>query len=332
MNIGNTKNSSAPLTRQKPPRNNQYFKKRFSKYLAGLIRFIFLLAFSYILLYPLFFMISSSVKAGRDFVDPSIVWVAKHFSLDSFKNAAKALNYGKAIFNTIQLEVVSALLEVCTCAIAAYGLARFKFKEKNILIIILFLTILVPPQMIIIPNVLNFKHMDFLGILGLIGKLIGTELRVNLLNTPFTFYLPSLFGVGLRSGVLIYIYMQFFKGLPKELEEAAWVDGSGPIQTFAKIIVPSSGVVIMTVTIFSVIWHWNDYYLAVMYTSKNYPISVALSNIYSTLDTMGFSSYSGETTAIVMAACLMSIFPMLVMYLILQKKFIQSVDRVGIVG
>lgn len=113
---------------------------------------------------------------------------------------------------------------------------------------------MVPAPMIIIPLVINFSKMDVLGILGLFQDVSGIDLRPNLLGTELTFYLPSLFAVGLRSGILIYIYIQFFKGLPSELEEAAWIDGAGPIRTFVSIAVPSSGVVILTVTIFSLIW------------------------------------------------------------------------------
>ena len=78
--------------------------------------------------------------------------------------------------------------------------------------------------------------------------------------------------------ILIYIYIQFFKGLPRELEEAAWVDGSGPIRTFISIAVPSSGVVIITVVLFSLIWHWNDSTLSGMYLVEDYPIAVMLRN------------------------------------------------------
>lgn len=120
-------------------------------------------------------------------------------------------------------------IEIVTCSIAAYGMARFEFRGKKLLMFSMILTILVPEQLTAIPTLLNFRQLDFLGILRLIGMALGTELRPNILDTPLTFYLPSLFAVGLRGGLLIFIYMQFFKGLHKELEEAAWIDGAGPI-------------------------------------------------------------------------------------------------------
>lgn len=146
--------------------------------------------------------------------------------------------------------------------------------------------------------------------------------------------MPSLFAVGLRSGILIYIYIQFFKGLPSELEEAAWIDGAGPIRTFVSIAVPSSGVVILTVTIFSLIWHWNDYFLASMYMRRDYPLAVALSNLNEMLTTRGIwlTADNPEGMAYLMAGCLMFIIPVLLVFMVVQRWFIESIDRVGITG
>ena len=225
-------------------------RKRTAHGFTVIVRWIFLLALSFILLYPLLYMISGSVKAISDFSDPTVTWIPKNYSLDSFARAAEALNLWPSLKNTLVLEIVSALIEIVTCSIAAYGMARFEFRGKKLLMFSMILTILVPEQLTAIPTLLNFRQLDFLGILRLIGMALGTELRPNILDTPLTFYLPSLFAVGLRGGLLIFIYMQFFKGLPKELEEAAWIDGAGPIRTFIKIIVPSSGVVLVTVFLF----------------------------------------------------------------------------------
>ena len=158
--------------------------------------------------------------------------------------------------------------------------------------------------------------------------LTGVDLRPDLLESAAAFYLPSLFSIGLRSGIIIFIYMQFFKKMPKELEEAAWIDGANPFKTFLKVIIPSSKVAITTVTIFSVIWHYNDYYLSAMYFSDRYPLAVSLSLIASN------SSIAGTDYARIlkMAGCLLFILPVLLMYMVLQRKFIQNIDQVGIVG
>lgn len=301
------------------------------KVITPIARWVFLLAISYILLYPLFYMISVTVKAPMDFVDTTVIWVPKNYSFNNIIKAFNALDYLKSLLSTVKVEIVSALIEVLSCAVTAYGLARFEFKEKKILMFILLVTILVPIPMIITPLAVRMRYLDFFGILGLIGDLIGTDIRPNLLNTAWSFYIPSIFAVGLKAGLFTYMYVQFFKGLPKELEEAASIDGAGPVKTFITIVIPSSGTIFLTVTIFSIIWHWNDTYLSTMFLSKDYPLSVALSRITGNVE-IANNLYDAKTVGIIMAACLLVILPMLIMYCILQKQFIKSIDRVGIVG
>ena len=225
-------------------------------------------------------------------------------------------------------------MEIISCAVAAYGFARFKFPFKRLFTAMLFLTILIPDTMIIIPRVVNNSQLDLFGILALFNKLTGIDLRPNILNTGLTFWLPSLLAAGLRSGILIFIYIQFFKSLPAELEEAAWMDGAGPIRTFIRIALPSSGVVILTVTVFSLIWHWNDYFLSSMYLTDGYPLAVWLTMMPKQLPTMGYSLVPShpETMAVLMAGCLVFILPMLIIYIFVQRWFIESIDRVGITG
>jgi multiple sugar transport system permease protein len=246
--------------------------------------------------------------------------------------AIKSISYFEGLKNTMLLEIVAAVIEILTCSIAAYGFARFKFKLKPIYTAGLFLTILIPEIMMIIPRAITYSNVDFLGILGLLNDLTGIDLRMNLIGSPMAFYLPSLFAMGLRSGILIFIYMQFFKGLPYELEEAAWVDGAGPIRTFVSIALPSSSVVFTTVTVFSVIWHWNDTLLAQMYVKSDFPLSVYLDRIILTLESAGHHKDAVQTQAILMAACFLFILPPLIFYMIMQRRFIESIDRVGITG
>lgn len=237
----------------------------------AVVRWFILLAIGYIVIYPLFYMITSSLSSRSSLLDPTSVWIPKELTLDNFKFMWEVMDYGKAFLSTVRVELVSALIEVLTCAIVAYGFARFRFPGKRLMTAALFLTILIPAPMIIIPLMMNFSHLDLFGILSLVKTLGGPDLRLNLLGTSWTFWLPSLFANGLRAGIMIYIYIQFFKGLPGELEEAAWMDGAGPIRTFFSIAVPSSSVVILTVTVFSIIWHWNDSFLATMYMDTDYP-------------------------------------------------------------
>lgn len=301
---------------------------------AAVFRIAILLAIGYIIIYPILQMIVTSVKSQAAFFDAARVWIPSGFDIKfNFSTALKALDYGNALKSTLLMQVLSALIEVASCAIAAYGFARFKFRFKNLLMAGLFLTILIPETMIIIPRVVNYSNMDFLGILGLLNRISGVDLRPSIIGSPLAFWLPAMFAAGLRSGLLIFIYIQFFKGLPSELEEAAWVDGANPLRTFVSIAIPSSGVVITTVSIFAVIWHWNDTLLSSMYMQKNYPLAVNLERIITTLNSFGyFSSQKVEAQAILMAACFLFVIPPLVLYMFMQRKFIESIDRVGITG
>lgn len=308
-------------------------KKRVKHIAASTLRYVFLIAFSYTLIYPVIFMISSMLKSSLDYFDPTVQWVPKTWSLESIGLAVKALDFWKSICATLINEVVAALLSVASCMVTAYGLARFNFKYKNVLMGILFLTMLVPPMITVIPNYVNFRYLDFFGILGFIGKITGLELRPSILNTPLVFYLPSILSVGLKNGFFIFIYHQFFKGLPKELEEAAWIDGAGAWKTFLRVILPSSGTSIVTVLLFAVVWYWNDSVNAGMFIDAPQTLRVNLAHLFGNASTdlvEGITSMNRGS--VIMAAFFLAIVPLLIFYVIIQRKFISSIVNSGIVG
>lgn len=309
--------------------------KSFSPAVTAVFRMVLLISIGYVIIYPLIYMVSTSLVSRNGFFNSARVWIPEKVSpAFNYKTAWELLHYTTSLMATLKYEIVSALIEVAACAVTAYGFARFKFKGKTILLGVLFLTILVPDMLVIIPRMANYSKFDILGIFGFLNKLTGVDLRPDLLDSAAAFYLPSLFSIGLRSGIIIFIYMQFFSSFPKELEEAAWIDGAGPIKTFLKIAIPSSGVVITTVIVFSLIWHWNDYFLSSMYLTDGYPLAVWLTMMPKQLPTMGYSLVPShpETMAVLMAGCLVFILPMLIIYIFVQRWFIESIDRVGITG
>lgn len=330
---------------------NSFLKDRFStkdhlklykythiskKIIVALVRLFLLISIGYVIIYPLMYMITNSIRTGQSYYDPTITWLTTKTTMSNFTYAIQVTDYFNSLKNTVIYEILPSILQLGSCAIAAYGFARFNFKLKNILTIFLFLTILLPVQATMLPSYINYSHLDFLGLFEKLYNLTGVDLRLNLLNTPLVFYLPALFGVGLKSGIIIYIYIQFFKGLPKELEEAAWIDGSGPIKTFFVIAIPSSSVVIFTNLIFSVIWHWNDFFRPAMFLKErtNFTLAVQLAEVQNTLDSLrlSFNTDMPATVAIIMASCLLYVLPILLMYICLQTRFVKSIDRVGITG
>lgn len=307
-------------------------KRTASRIAVEVFRYAFLMAIAYIILMQLIYLVSYAFRTPEDVYDASVVWIPKHFTLSNFKVAWKVIEYPTTVFTTVSVLIVSGLVEILSCALPAYGLARFKFKGKTIMLVVVILMILLPPQMIAVSMSLNYAHFDVLNILKTIGSAIGKDIRPNLLDTGFVFWLPSLFGVGLRAGLFIFIYMQFFKGLPKELEEAAQIDGANALQTFVRVIMPSSGVAFLTVGIFSMVWHWNEYNQSVLYFTNHYPISVMMNQLKTSLGIYASHGIAVSSLAYDLAACLLYILPLLIMYVVLQRKFITSIDRVGIVG
>ena len=319
--------SSVAAAKRAAARNRMVRKT--GKFLFSILRLVFLISVGYIVLYPLLYMIVSSVTPREEIITSARTWIPEVLTLKNYEFVIGVMDYWRSLWSTFSNEIIAAMLEVCSCAVVAYGFARFKFKLKGPLMAILYLTILIPMTMLIIPMSVNFANLDFLGILGLFNRLTGIDLRPNLIGTPLAFYLPAITASGLQSGILILIYIQFFKEMPVEFEEAAQVDGAGPLRTFLKIIIPSAGVVIITVVIFSLIWHWNDYQMALMFMGENYPLSVKLSTLADDITTRNIWSNTG---VFVLAGCVLFVVPLLIVYMVLQRWFIESVDRVGITG
>lgn len=312
--------------------NTNRLKRQIPDLIFSIVRYLILIAFAYVLFYPFAFMAVNSVKSTGDWLDPTVEWIPKTLSLDNLKLSMQVMNYWSSLSSTMINSVVAALISFISCSFAAYGLARFDFRGKKLLTGIMVLCILIPDAMIMIPSYDNFRHLDFIGILGGISKLVGTEIRPSIINTPLVFWLPSLFATGLKNGLFIYIYMQFFKGLPKELEEAAWIDGAGPWKTFLRIVLPSSGAAAVTVLVFSVVWYYNDYYQAQIFLSDNYPISVTLSNFSNLLNSANIAGKTFSLGALLLTGSFIAIIPLLIYFLFMQRKFVNSIATCGIVG
>lgn len=302
---------------------------------AAILRYVFFISMCYVLLYPFLYIVVNSIKSPADAYDATVTWVPKSIYFGNLASALKVFDVSNTLMRTIVYEIVASLIQFCSCAIAAYGLARYNLKGKGIMIGLMILNILVPYMMTIIPSYVNYSYLDFFGILGLISKIVGHDIRPNIIGTPWVFYLPSLFGVGLKGGLFIYIFMQFFKGLPKELEEAAWIDGAGAWKTFIRIVIPASGSAMITVILFSIIWHWNDLYLAEMYLNEN-TFSVAISNFTSSsiVAALGLDLETANSmlVPILLSGCLIFMIPLIIFYLIIQRKFMASIATSGIVG
>lgn len=310
--------------------NKRHVANKSAIILWKLFRFFIIFGLSFVLLYPLLYTLSVAFRPYDELFDPSVIWVPKHFTLANIKDAFQAMDYIKSLLRTVQLNFVSSLMELVSCSLAGYGFARFKFKGKGILFAMMLFTIVVPSQTIIIPMYVSYRYFDFFGLGKIVSLITGNQFSINLIDSNWTFYIPSLLGVGLRAGLFIYIFRQFFRGLPRELEDAAYIDGCGPFSTFVRVMVPSSMQAFLTVFILSIVWHWNEYYLTSMFFLNKWTIATSLTGMTSRLSDTQYNPYAFVTK--MQAGCLLAILPILIMYIVLQKYFTESIERTGIVG
>lgn len=299
-----------------------------------LIRTIFLFCMCFVVLYPLIYMVSISFRMPSDLYDPTVIWIPKNWTLSNYTEVIETMEYFSTFLSTLLMTTVSTVLSVSTCAIVGYGFARFQFPGKNLLFGLVIFTIIVPAQSISIPLYIQFKDFDFLW-LGQIGRLFtGEAFTISLLDSPLVLYLPALFGVGIRSGLFIYIFRQFFRGMPKELEEAAYIDGCGTIQTFLRIMLTNAGAAILSCSLFAFVWYWNDYFYTGMFFSNPSTLTTMLSSLSDMLRSAGKDFYSNPYIIVtqMQTGCLLTILPLIILYVFLQRHFTESIDRTGIVG
>ena len=289
-------------------------------------RFVILFGLGFVILYPLIYMVSCTFRERGDMNDPTVMWIPRHYTLDIVRETMSAMDFWNTLRNTLLLNIGCSFVQVASCALTGYGFARFRFKGKSLLFGIVILMILVPTQIIAIPLYSQFRHFGITGLFSL-----------NLIDTMWTMYLPALTGNGIRSGLMILIFRQFFRGLPKELEDAACIDGCGPLRTFVSVMIPNAASAFLTVFLFSVVWYWNDYYVSSTFLHNTRTIALMLQNLDTELKLRLFGSATidispREQIIWKEAGCLISISPLLVMYAFLQKYFTEGIARSGITG
>ncbi len=303
------------------------FFHRLSGYVWPFFRAVIIFGLSFVILYPILYMISTSIRPQEEMNDPSVMWIPKTIRFENFKEVWDAISYPQTLWNTIILNIVSSVFQVATCALTGYGFARFKFKGKGFFFGIVLLQIIVPTQIILIPQFMQFRYFD---LFGLFNALMGDS--ISLVDTNLAMYIPALMGNGIRAGLFIYLFRQFFRGLPKELEDAAYLDGCGPFKTFISVMVPNAATSFLTVFIFSIVWYWNDYYVSSMFFTNPNTISLKIDGI-SYIISMYLTGETGNAIDFVVwmeAGCLLAITPILIMYIFLQKYFTEGISRAGL--
>ena len=307
------------------------FGRRISDRVWPVFRFLILFGLAFVIMQPMLYMISTAIRPQSEMSDPSVMWIPKTVTIGNIQDVWTATNYPALIGNTLLVNIICSVLQVVTCSITGYGFARFKFKGKGFLFAIVIMQIIVPVQIILIPQFMQFRYFDIFGIFNAI-----TGSPLNLTDSPWALYLQAFFCNGIRAGLFIFLFRQFFRGLPKELEDAAYLDGCGPFQTFVRIMVPNARTSFLTVFIFSVVWYWNDSYVSGMFYTKSNTVALAIQNLDNTMSAWLNGGTPQGTAADYLvwieAGCLLSLIPILVMYIFLQKYFVEGLERSGITG
>jgi multiple sugar transport system permease protein len=315
------------------PEEQKYLKrKQVIEKVWPIFRAIIVFGLCFIILYPLIFMISCAFRPRSEMNDPTILWIPKTFTMSNVTDVIKAMDFWNTLGNTLVLNIGCSILQVLTCAITGYGFARFEFKGKKILFFVVIMMILVPSQIILIPQYMFFRYFNPFGIYY---KITGSY--INFINTAVTMYFPALTANGIRAGLFIFLFRQSFRSLPKELEDAAYLDGCSPLRTFVQVMIPNAGSTFLTVFLLSVVWYWNDYYVSTSFFTDNRTIALMLKNLDANLTRIIFDNGNvqvnvRELIVWMEAGCLLSILPMLILYICLQKNFTEGIARSGLTG
>ena len=311
-----------------------------------LFRFVLLIGISYVVLFPFITKIAGSFMAPQDFVDVTVLIIPKNFTFDTYAAIFNELKYTEAFINTFMLSVSTAVLQTLSCCLIGYGLAKFKFKGSKFIFLLVILTMIVPHKTLYYSMFVSFRWFDIRepistmlggpGILSLLGMLgvKGLENGLNLNNSYFPLIILSIFGLAFKNGLYIFLLRQFFRGVPDELEESAYIDGSGPYKTFVKIILPLSIPMMITVFLFAFSWQWTDNF----YTGLFFPTSktTLMSNIVGIPESLRVKSeyyIAGQNiyfSAIRNTCGLMIIAPLVIVYIFCQKFLVQGIERSGL--
>jgi len=288
-----------------------------------------LIGVAYTILFPLLAKVSSSFMAEVDIFDKTVNWIPKHFTLNNYRNAIKYMNYPQAFLNSLGLTLGLSLLQLASCSVVGYGLARFFFRGREILFGAVIFTLVVPPQMIMIPLYLNFRYFDFFG--------LAKSLELNLLGTYWPLVLMGTTAMGVKNGLFVYIMRQYFRGMPRDLEEAAYIDGAGAFRAFFSVMLPGAMPALIVVFLFAFVWQWNDYFFVNIFAGSRELLPNALAELagrYSRDLSIAGSEYvpRAHRSLLNNAGSLLLIAPLVILYIALQRYFIESVERTGLVG
>ncbi|MBR2408008.1 MAG: carbohydrate ABC transporter permease [Lachnospiraceae bacterium] len=316
--------------------NGYLLERKVGDIVWRVVRALLLFGLCFLILLPLINKLSASLKAEEDLFDATVVNLPKNWTLGNYSLAATMYQYGKGVFSSAWISLLISVLQVASATLVGYGFARFNFPLKKFWFGCVVLLIIVPPQLIMAPLHLYFTSFDIFGIFEAINGH-----RLNLKNSILPYLMIGGTCMGLKNGLYIYLLRQFFRGIPKELEEAAYVDGCGNFKTFIRIMLPDAKAMITSCFLFSFVWQWTDKFYTDLFLPRDMTlISRELTKTESLLRQVTAQIYNIEPSKVQVSVArlnqitatgtLMAIAPLLIIYLFAQKGFVESLSQTGI--
>jgi len=322
------------LERLKSKFLNMYFLKRV---LFLLFKLVLLVGVSYVILYPYITKIFGSFMTASDFKDVTVILISKSPTLDQYKYIITQNGYFSALLTTFLVSLSISLIQTVICALIAYGLAKFKFRGNNIVFFLVVFTMMVPQESLRFSMKMFFKLFETSNPIGALLGSMGI-METGFSNSLVPLYILAFTGLGFKNGLYIFLLRQFFRGVPDELEESAYVDGSSTFRTFFTIIIPLAIPMLITVFIFSFAWEWtDDFYTSIFFETGYFDQADSLkfmSSITRVPDALKLQVKNLEAyaSAITGTATILIALPLILAYLFVQNYIVQGIERSGIVG
>lgn len=286
--------------------------------LVSIVRYALLIIVCSVVALPLLMLFSTSGKDLFGLVDPQVYWIPTRFDLSNYARAFEALGGAACFLQGIALMGAAALGQVAISMITAYGFAKYRFPGQKVLFAVMVLTFFVPREITFLPQYILYSNYGMLG-------------------TAWTLLIPTWLGQGVKSTLIMLLYYQFIRTMPKALEEAAMIDGATLPGIMVRIGFPLTTPATVISVVLTFAWNWNDTYFAQTYfANKIVTPALALVNVQNVFANMYTGAQDNASAlfhgGIEAAAGILVILPLLVMYALLEKKLIESVDRAGITG
>lgn len=298
----------------------KYLSWRFVATIFGnIFAYVLTIGIAFVIIYPLLRRVGNAFKPVEEFYDTSIVYFPRNPTFEVIRQAFYKLNFKQVGLPSFLMALYVGLTQMVVALLVGYGFARFKFRGSKVLFACVILTLVVPPQTILIPLYLRFRYFD---ILGIFEAITGHSLK--LIDTYWCQILLSATGLGWKNGLYIYLMRQYFRGVPKALEEAAYIDGARTFKAFVKIMVPSALPMMLTVFLFSFSWQWTDTFYTGTFLIKKKLLATSVNAITHENELMAFNL---QQTAI-----LIILIPLIFLFVVTQRYFVEGIERSGLTG